>query len=257
MADIPNRDELEAQIARLLGKYNRQQVSKLVELMKNHPTLANVPMEFWTEDQLSLVKILIPFSELVYLEAAARLLDTVTIGVDWGLVNTAAAEWARSYSTLLAGQISQTSRGAIATSIRNSVASFFEEGLTIGELEARLASDPKLAQLFTKDVKDRLGRVYGPRRAAMIARTEVTNAAMQGEVGIANELAKEGIHMVAIWQTRNDELVCIICGPRNGIEKLKGAGDAYWDIERAAHPNCRCNIRHEFEKPKEANASGL
>jgi hypothetical protein len=148
----------------------------------------------------------------------------------------------------LAGQINATSRNAIATSIQNSIAAFFEEGLTFQELERRLASDPNLMQLFTKDVRDRLGRVYGPRRAAMIARTEVTNAAMQGEVGVVNELAKEGIRMVAIWQTRNDELVCPICGPRHG--KKKGDG---WHIETAAHPNCRCWVNHEFaEVPENA-----
>jgi hypothetical protein len=230
-------------MARLLGGYNRRELAKLVELMKNHPSLANVPAEFWNESQRELVKVLMPFSEVVYLEAAGRLLDDIPIAVDWALVNTAAADWARSYSTLLAGQINQTSREAVATSIRNSIAAFFEEGLTVGEIEQRLATDPDLMHLFTRDVRDRLGRVYGPRRAAMIARTEVTNAAMQGEVGIANELAKEGIHMIAIWQTRNDELVCPICGPRHGKEKGDG-----WYEERAAHPNCRCSITHELPK---------
>ena len=245
MPDIPNRDELEAQIAKLLGKYNRQELAKLMELMKNQPMLANVPNEFWSTSQRELVKILMPFSETVYLAAAERMLETIPIGVDWALVNTAAADWARSYSTLLAGQINTTSRGAVASSIRNSIASFFEEGLTMGELEARLAADPNLAKLFTSDVRDRLGRVYGPRRAAMIARTEVTNAAMQGEVGIINELARDGIHMIAVWQTSKDELVCPICAPRQG--KKKGDG---WYSETAAHPSCRCWINHEFEKPK-------
>ena len=226
MPDIPNRDALEAKIARLLGKYNRQQIGELMVLMKNNPMLANVPVEFWTTSQQELVKVLMPFSEMVYLQAAERMLEAIPIGVDWALVNVEAANWARSYSTILAGQINQTSRQAVATSIRNSIASFFEEGLTIGELERRLASDPNLRQLFTKDVRDRLGRVYGPQRAEMIAVTEVTNASMQGEVSIVNELAKDGIHMVAIWETRNDELVCPICGPRHGIEKLKGDGAA-------------------------------
>jgi len=248
MPDIPNRDELERKIARLLGKYNRQQLAELMALMKNHPTLANVPIEFWDASQRELVKILMPFSEMVYLEAAGRLLETVPIGVDWALVNTAAADWARSYSTLLAGQINNTSRQAIATSIRNSIASFFEEGLTMGQLEERLASDPNLRQLFTRDVRDRLGRGYGPQRASMIARTEVTRASMQGEVGIVQELAKQGVYMVAIWQTRNDELVCPICGPRHGIEKLKGEKEAYWDNEEPAHPRCRCWVNHEFAK---------
>jgi hypothetical protein len=242
--DIPNRDALEAQIAKLLGKYNRQELAKLMELMKNQPMLANVPVEFWNTSQRELVKILMPFSETVYLSAAERMLETIPIGVDWALVNTAAADWARSYSTLLAGQINTTSRGAVASSIRNAIASFFEEGLTMGELEKRLASDPELMKLFTSDVRDRLGRVYGPRRAAMIARTEVTNVAMQGEVGIVNELAREGIHMIAVWQTRNDELVCPICGPRHG--KKKGDG---WYSETAAHPSCRCWVNHEFEEP--------
>jgi hypothetical protein len=81
----------------------------------------------------------------------------------------------------------------------------------------------------------------------MIARTEVTNAAMQGEAGIVDELAREGIHMIAVWQTNNDAIVqeCPICWPRHG--KKKGDG---WYSETAAHPNCRCWINHEFEKPK-------
>ena len=172
MADVPNRDELERKMARLLGKYNRQQLAELMELMKNSPSLANVPFEFWSKSQQELVKLLMPFSEMVYLEAAGRMLETVPIGVDWALVNTAAADWARSYSTLLAGQINNTSRQAIATSIRNSIASFFEEGLTMGQLEERLASDPNLRQLFTRDVRDRLGRVYGPQRASTPDKTK-------------------------------------------------------------------------------------
>ncbi len=103
MPDIPNRDVLEAQIAKLLGKYNRQQIAELMVLMENTPTLANVPVEFWNTSQRELVKILMPFSETVYLAAAERMLETIPIGVDWALVNTAAAEWSRSYSTLLAG----------------------------------------------------------------------------------------------------------------------------------------------------------
>ncbi len=246
MPDIPNRAQLEKDIARLLGKYNQQELSKLVELMKNHPTLANVPAEFWNESQRELVKVLMPFSEKVYLEAAGRIMETMPISFDWGLVNKGAADWSRSYSTFLAGQINQTSRGLIADSLRNSIASFFEEGLTVGELNARLLVDPDLMQLFTGDVRDRLGRlVYGPNRAAMIARTEVTRAAVEGERGVAGELRREGINMVEIWETRNDELVCVICGPRHG--KAEGTN---WTRNDGppAHPYCRCGVR--FELPK-------
>jgi hypothetical protein len=249
MPDIPDRDELERRMARLLGGYNRREIAKLVELMENHPSLANVPAEFWNESQRELVKVLMPYSEVVYLEAAGRLLDDIPIAVDWALVNQRAADWSRNYSTFLAGQINQTSRDAVATSIRNSVAAFFEEGLTVGEIEQRLASDPDLMQLFTKDVKDRLGRVYGPRRAAMIARTEVTRAAVEGERGIAAELRREGINMVEIWETRNDERVCTICGPRHGMKE----GTNWTQADGPpAHVNCRCGVRLELPKPEPA-----
>lgn len=251
--DIPNRDELERKIARLLGKYNRQQLAELMKLMKNHPTLANVPAEFWTTSQMELVQTLMPFSEMVYMEAAARMVEAIPVGVDWALVNTAAADWARSYSTILAGQINATSRSSIATSIRNSIASFFEDSMTFGELEERLRTDRVLRDLFTSDVRDRLGRIYGPQRAAMIARTEVTRAAVEGERATVREIEKEGIRMVEVWQTRNDEIVCPICGPRHNVQERKGAGDAYWDRNMGppAHPRCRCWTNHEFEKPRE------
>ncbi len=242
MPDIPNRDELEKEIAKLLGRYNRQELAKLVELMKNHPTLANVPAEFWDKSQRELVKVLMPFSEVVYLEAAGRVLETIPIGVDWGLVNTAAADWARSYSTLLAGQINTTSRRLIADSLRNSIASFFEEGLTVGELEARLLADPDLMQLFTGDVRDRLGRlVYGPNRAATIAVTEVTRANSEGSQMIAGELRKQGIEMIPIWQTNNDAIVreCPICWPRHN----KPIED---NVFPPGHVRCRCWPTYEL-----------
>ena len=48
-------------------------------------------------------------------------------------------------------------------------------------------------------------------------------------------------------------VVCEICEPRNGVEEHKGDGDAYWDRSMGppGHPNCRCNIRLDYEKTKE------
>jgi hypothetical protein len=250
VADIPNRDELERQIARLLGKYNRKQLAELMELMKNNPTLTNVPMEFWDTSQRELVQVLLPFSEMVYLEAAARMLEVVPITIEWGLVNEEAAQWAYNYSTILAGQINQTSRQAVATSIRNAVAAFFEEGLSIDEITARLEADPKLSQLFTREVRDRLGRIYGPQRAEMIAVTETTRASIEGQRLMVDKLAEEGIRMVRIWLTARDDLVCHICEPRDGVEEGKGSGRAYWtrDMGPPAHPRCRCDERYVYPK---------
>jgi len=46
---------------------------------------------------------------------------------------------------------------------------------------------------------------------------------------------------VEVWQTRNDEIVCPICGPRHGKEE----GDGWTkDDGPPAHPRCRCWTNH-------------
>ena len=77
MPDIPNRDVLEAKIAKLLGKYNRQQLAKVKKRLGNPPSLSNLPQEFWDDSKEELAKILTPFMEEVYLESAERLWQTL------------------------------------------------------------------------------------------------------------------------------------------------------------------------------------
>ena len=231
MADIPNRDELERALAKKLAGLNRRQMGELLELWGDPPNMANVPQEFWDKAGEELAAVVVPFSEGVYLEAAQRMLESVPIGISWDLVNEGAASWARDYGGRLVKDISTTTRRRVG----NAVGDFYSQGQTMGDLTGRL------------------GTIYSPQRAEMIAVTEVTRAAAEGERAFADEVAKEGIILVEIWQTSNDDLVCDICRPRNGIEEYKGSGDAYWDRSSGppAHPRCRCGVRHEFEKPKE------
>ena len=77
MPDIPNRDELERKIARLLGKYNRQQLKRVKERLGNLPILSNLPQEFWDDSRAELIEILTPFMEEVYLEGAERIWQTL------------------------------------------------------------------------------------------------------------------------------------------------------------------------------------
>lgn len=246
MPPVPNRDELERELARKLGRLFSGFAGHLLEILDQYGFDVNrIPASVWAGLTQEEKTILIPFLERVALESAEQLIASTNIGVDWALVNQAAADWARSYSTLLAGQIESTSRGAIASSIRNSIASFFEEGLSFDQLTARLEADPNLAKLFTRDVRDKLGRVYGPNRAEMIARTEVTRASVEGQRFTALEYEKLGITMVEVWQTRNDEIVCPICGPRHG--KKEGDGWTRYDGP-PAHPRCRCWVNREYKK---------
>ena len=252
MADIPDRDELEKKLAKELGRLFHGVSGHLLELLKEYNfDIDSIPLSLWAGITQEEKAVLLPFLERVATASAERLIETTGIGIEWDIVNQGAADWARSYSTLLAGQIDATSRDLIATNIRNSIATYFEEGLTMGQLQDKLNADPSLAELFTKDVRDRLGRVYGPVRAEMIAVTEVTNASMQGEGVIVDELSKQGIQMIETWETNRDSLVCSTCRPRHGVERGKGEGAAYWIIRGAAHPRCRCWINSKLPKVKQ------
>ena len=217
MAEIPNRDELEAQLARKLGKLSRAQMGRLLELLGDPPRVENVPPTFWDEAGKEMVAALSPFLEKVYLEQARRMLDDLPIGVDWALVNKRAVEWASRYTFDLVRGINDTTRDALQAN----VARYFEQGLTIGDLE------------------DSIAGLFGPVRAEMISVTEITRASTEGERAIAAELAEQGIVMRPVWNTSNDELVCPICEPRNQ-ETIEG------DDYPPAHPRCRCSTSHEL-----------
>ena len=249
MPDIPNRGELERQYGRVMAGILRRQMGELLELMGDPPDLSKVPPDFWTRHGKEAEAKLRPFGEKVYLEGAERMLAEVPVGVDYTLINETAMRWANQYTFDLVTDLTDTSRRGL----QQAVAGYFREGQTLAELQAEIAS-----------FKERTGRLFGPVRAEMIARTEVTRAAVEGQRAAVREsdkiLSKYGIKpMVEVWQTRNDEIVCPICGPRHG--KKKGDG---WtkDDGPPAHPRCRCwtNFkypgrkrppRHEFYQEKE------
>jgi SPP1 gp7 family putative phage head morphogenesis protein len=91
------------------------------------------------------------------------------------------------------------------------------------------------------DLIESLDSLYGPVRAEMIAVTETTRAAVQGQAALVDELNKEGIVMVATFLTSEDETVCPICAPLNG----KQVDESEFP---PLHPRCRCDIAYSFEK---------
>ena len=235
MPDIPNRDQLEAEVARLLGRWMKEQQTLIIQLLGDPPNLANLPPEFWTEIGAEGVSILRPFMNQQALDAAERMLADITIGVDWALVNESAATWARQYSYELVTGINQTSQHAL----QRIIPSYFEQGMSQGELRQALSN------------------LFSPVRAEMVARTEVTRAAFEGEQITIGELAKEGANMIAIWGTRNDEIVCVICGPMHGREAdgYSPPRRPYWihpemgmRLEPPAHPRCRCGADYRSSK---------
>jgi len=203
--------------------------------MGDPPKIENVTQEYWNGHFTAWQSVLSPELESIFMDSAELMMaEWPGFGVDWGMVNQGAADWARDYvGQLIRGIDDTTQRG-----VRDAVERFYSEGENLGALRERLA------------------RWYGPMRADMIATTEVTRAAVEGERGTAAELAKEGIVMVEVWKTNNDELVCTICGPLNGKRK----GDGWTERDGPpAHPRCRCWTSHELpkvERVEEAVAIG-
>jgi len=218
--DLTNRPDWERKLARAISRSHQRTLLKLLEYLGDPPDLLRVPPEFWEEVGSDLLIAIRPILEEIFLSQAEALLVVVPVGVDWALINVAAARWVRQFGGYLIKEITETSRRAV----QESVGSFFEDQLTMGELRSRLE------------------RIFGPVRSETIAATEVTRAAVEGERATVTELEKHGIRFVEIWQTENDGLVCPICGPLHG--KKEGDG---WTTATGppAHPRCRCWTNHE------------
>lgn len=214
-----NRDKYEAEMAGKVGRAMSSQKKRLLVLLGDPPE-GNIPASFW-EDVAKELSVISGIAINVYMDAAEALVEEVGIGVDWGLINEGAVQWAQQYVYELVKGITETSRKATQAAVSN----YFQSGQTMGELT------------------DVLARIYGPVRAEAIAVTEVTRAATQGELAIDAALKEIGVQMVPVWQTNNDELVCPICGPRHNKE-IKD------DFYPPAHPRCRCWVTHRLPRGK-------
>jgi hypothetical protein len=219
MSDVFDRDAKEAALAKVLAReFNRARLQLLGLIPGLDPWMVDVAPEFWADHRANLVGVTTPLMSGVFVAQAETLLEEFDfLGVEWGLVNEAAVDWARGYTFDLVKGINTTSQ----RTLQKLIPGYFENQWTQGQLSEQLVP------------------TFGVKRAGVIARTEVTRAATEGELATVAELAKDGINMKPFHETRNDELVCPICGPRHGKEITDGEF-------APLHPNCRCWTRHEL-----------
>ena len=222
MPDVLDRDEKEALIAKVLGReFNRTRIELMALIPELDRWLADVAPEFWERHRAELTKSLAPILAGVFMaQAQTMLADFDFLGVEWGLVNEAASKWATSYTFDLVKNLTDTDR----RTLQKLIPQFFENQWTQGQL------------------REQLSPLFGSMRAEMIARTEVTRAASEGEQTLARQLEAQGIKMIPIWLTRMDEIVCPICGPRAN----KKIGVEISDEYPPAHPRCRCWHRYDL-----------
>jgi len=152
-------------------------------------------MDLWEEMAKDYTQLLLPAFEKVMQEAALLAIEGLPfeIGVDWELVNTAAAKWARDYTYDLISGINETTAARLQAAINN----WIEAGEDFPALVSRVQ------EIFSN-----------PVRAEMIAASELTRIYVE-----ANTLAwkESGVVAGRRWVTANDERVCPICGPLGGL----------------------------------------
>lgn len=220
----------EETLSRAVASNGSAELRSLVDKLGDPPDVNSLTAADWTALDLALVAAIRPVLEETYLEAAAAVLADTPIGFEWGLVNTAAADWASTYSFELVKGINQTTRKIIAQAVEK----FYREGWTQDQL-----------------VADILKTGYGPVRAQMIAETEITRAAAEGTREMARMIEPGGFVTIEEWQTSEDEIVCETCRPLDGLRVIAGqpwihpeSGDP---IEGPpAHVRCRCGIGTDF-----------
>jgi hypothetical protein len=144
--------------------------------------------------------------------------------IDWALTNTRAFEWAKEYTYDFVKGIEETTRKVLQSAISQFVDT---PGMTIG------------------DVMDMLP--FDEVRAQQVAVTEITRAYSTANQLAGEDLKKEfpDVRVVKIWYTNNDDRVCDICGPLDGMEVeidefFTTSDDKSIGIDPPAHVNCRC-----------------
>ena len=157
------------------------------------------------------------------LEAAKDGLIEVTnqtgLGFDNTLTNKAAAEGANKY----AGELIKGINATTLDVVQSAIAEFADTpGFTVGDVINQLPFDTA--------------------RAERIAVTEITRAYAESNQIAGDELAKEfdGVKVVKVWFTNNDDRVCPVCGPLNNKEVDIKDEFASGISNPPAHPNCRC-----------------
>ena len=154
-----------------------------------------------------------------YVEEALRVSAEIGVQYDPAAIGQAALEWARGYTFDLVGGLTNTTRNVV----RNAITTALESpGMTREQIAKLLES------------------AFSPARAESISITELTRAYSAATEDIRERLLQAGVVMVEFWITREDELVCPICGP------LHEQPESVWKFEfptgPPAHPRCRGRI---------------
>jgi SPP1 gp7 family putative phage head morphogenesis protein len=189
--------------------------------------VTNNPLQqsFWQEEEEALWELMSFLGMSVYLAGAQSAVTMLPANVQqlvkWEEFGQNAIEFLRQYRLSVVQGISTTTRNLAVSAIENWITS----------------GDP-LDNLIAS-----LEPLFGAARASQIGVTEVTRAYAEGNIAAWKTT---GVVSGKMWMTAQDDLVCPICEPLDGmIVELDSngftteAGDIGLDAP-PAHANCRC-----------------
>jgi hypothetical protein len=239
MTELENRDGLEARLKREILRVLQSQMDNIIRQIGDPPR-AEIPASTWVAMANELTSAIRPVLKEIYLASAEQAAGDLpqAVRVDWHLANEPAAQWAEQYTFGLVKGINDTSKERLQSYISDF---FRREGATVDELRTQISG------------------IFGEVRADMIATTEVTRAAAEGQTKLVSlaEQMNPNVELVPIWETSMDEFVCPICG-RGGLQNIAGQrrgenlafksrdGKTYGGPP--AHPRCRCGVRYEARR---------
>lgn len=242
MLTEPQRHDFEQRLRAAFALATADLADELLRLLGTPPDPANVPAEFWAALAPELLSELSPLISEIAIKSALGLGESAGVisATNWSLINERAARWASRH----AGEM-------IKNANANSIA-------RLQELVDKYYADP------TQDLKALgadIGKLFGPKRGDLIAISETTRAAAEGEGVLMAEIRRLNPNAIMdeFWTTSNDELVCLkICRPLNGVRgdgKGNFVNPADGQTYRfGAHPGCRCARRLALALPQVANA---
>ena len=227
------RSEYERKLARRVARAFGVSYREALEIVdKAAGQLADLPGEYWDDYTARLSQAIRDPLMGSYTDSADGLLSTLGIGVDWTLINQDAIDYITNYMYGMVGGITERT----AKVIRKALAAYYRDGLTLDELATMI------------------GKSFSASRAEAIAVTEITRSSAEGEMSAVKHIMANGVVMVATWMTTNDDLVCPLCGPLNGLDadSYTADGRPSWIHPNGsygiiglppAHVRCRCAVQ--------------
>jgi hypothetical protein len=268
VAEIPNRDELEAAFAKAFGKVARRHMHELRGYLGDPPSVDNVPEEFWQKLEHETEQAVYPHLYSIFLHSAnyhgwgdetdnstkVKALGDFIFKPARALTDAAMAAfgWAKERAKEFASNWVQSRRDGLEKAIEKELRQRQEpeaerpEIIPFPSVEENPPSKPDEPPGISRDRLDEiLDDFFGPVAIERNVVDETTQGRHQGaETAIE---ATVGLGEDDRWRTQKDAAVCPICAPNEG--KRREDWPAKFAEGPPCHQRCRCYIDYAGFEP--------